>query len=317
MTGQRWSRRAFLALTLSMAGGLTAWGASDDEEPRTEELRTEPVRIGMASSLFRDTPEPLVRAMMQPFATLMQSQTGLSGKLIPGGDALNLGQQLAEDRLDLAVFHGIEFGWARQRYPELRPLMIAVNQHPHLYAYLVVRGDDSVAEFSDLKGKAFALPKRSREHCYMFLQRRCKAPKEFFSEVANPTNSEDALDDVVDGAVKAAVIDGVALECFKRRKPARFAQLKLLQKSETFPAGVVAYHPGTLDDATLKTFRDGMMNANKTALGRQLMTLWKLTSFEPVPVDYEETLQSIVKAYPLPPAVVPPLVKPVSKTIQR
>ena len=43
-----------------------------------------------------------------------------------------------------------------------------------------------------------------------------------------------------------------------------------------------------------------MMNANRTALGRRLMTLWRLTGFEQVPPDYDQTLADIVKAYPAP-----------------
>ena len=62
----------------------------------------------------------------------------------------------------------------------------------------------------------------------------------------------------------------------------------------------MAYHPGALDDDTLNKFRDGMINANKNALGRQFMTLWKLTAFEPVPADFDQTVTAIVKAYPPP-----------------
>jgi hypothetical protein len=67
-----------------------------------------------------------------------------------------------------------------------------------------------------------------------------------------------------------------------------------------FPAAVVAYHPGVLSDETLQRFREGMLNANKGALGRQFMALWKLTAFEAIPEDYEQTLIQILKAYPLP-----------------
>jgi len=67
-----------------------------------------------------------------------------------------------------------------------------------------------------------------------------------------------------------------------------------------FPAAVVAYRPGILDEATLKRFREGMMNANRTILGRQMLTLWKLTAFEEVPQDYEKVLSEILKTYPAP-----------------
>jgi ABC-type phosphate/phosphonate transport system substrate-binding protein len=264
------------------------------------------VRIAMVNSLFRDTPPSVIRVMMQPFAALMESQTGLPGELIPGGDAAQLGQLLSEDKAQVGVFHGFEFAWARQRYPELRPLLIAINQDRLLQALIVTRADASAAGLSDLKGKTLALPRCTREHCYLFLEHRCleygQEPSHFFSTITTPPSVEDALDDVVDGVVGSAIVDGVSLKCYERRKPGRFAQLKAIQRSELFPAAVVAYHPGTLDEDTLHRFRDGLIRANKKALGRQFLTLWKLTAFEPVPDDYEQTLADIVKAYPHPAA---------------
>jgi ABC-type phosphate/phosphonate transport system substrate-binding protein len=285
---------ALLSMLLLMAGRSGA----------ENETRAVPIRIGLVNSLFRDTPEPLVNTMMQPFGAIMESQTGLAGKMVPAGDARHLGQLLAEDKVHLGVFHGFEFGWARLKHPEIRPLVIAVNQQRHLQALVVVRADAPPEGFASLKGKKLALPSHSREHCHLYLDRCCKTcgqePKGFFGQVTTPDNVEDALDDLVDGLVNVVVVDSVSLECYRRRKPARCARLKVFQHSETFPAAVVAYHPGALDDDTLNKFRDGMINANKNALGRQFMTLWKLTAFEPVPADFDQTVTAIVKAYPPP-----------------
>src|SRR5262249_3410416 len=177
-----------------------------------------------------------------------------------------------------------------------------VNQSRHLRANLIVRANEMANDFADLKGKALALPNRSREHCHVFLERRCQAcgclPDKHFTKITKPSSAEEALDDVVDGIVQAAVIDSLALECYKRRKPGRFGRLKIAQQSEIFPATVIAYRPGALNNATIERFRDGMLGAHKSLLGRQLMNLWKLTSFEPIPNDYEETLKAIEKAYP-------------------
>lgn len=267
-----------------------------------ESTRPTPVRIGLVKTLFRDQPESLVRAVVQPFGAMMEEQTGVPGELICAGDALQLGQLLADDKVQLGVFHGIEFAWARQQHPELRPLMIAVNQDCHLRASLVVRKEARAESMIDLKGMTLALPRGTREHCLLFLQRRCQecgleAPR-LFAKITTPPNVEEALDDLVDNDVQAALVDNVSLECFKRRKPGRYARLRVAQESEVFPAGVLAYKEGAISEDILNRFRDGMVEANKTPLGRQLMTLWRLTSFEPVPADYEETLANIVKAYP-------------------
>src|SRR5207237_918546 len=154
------------------------------------------------------------------------------------------------------------------KHPELRPLMIAVNQQRHLQAFVIVRSDSQATSFKDLQDKPFALPRQTREHCNLYLERECqsarKAPRVYFSKITNPPNSEEAIDDLFDGVVQAAVVDDVSLDSYKRRKPGRFAKLKVLQTSEIFPAAVVAYRPGAIDEARLKRFREGMMNANRT-----------------------------------------------------
>jgi ABC-type phosphate/phosphonate transport system substrate-binding protein len=262
------------------------------------------VRVGMVRSLFRDTPEAMVSSMMQPFSAIIESQTGIVGQMVPGGEPVNLGRMLAEDKVHLAVFHGFEFGWAQQACPCIRPLVIAVNQQRHLRAMVLVSADAKVEKMTDLQGKAFAIPQKSREHCHLFVERGLQAtgcePKKFFSQITNPTTIEDALDDVVDNVVQGALVDGVSLDGYKYRKPARFTRLKVIEQSEVFPAAVVAYRPGALDDATISKFRDGMINANKGVLGRQFMTLWKMTGFEPVPADYDRIMAAILKVYPAP-----------------
>src|SRR5438105_1065584 len=68
-----------------------------------------------------------------------------------------------------------------------------------------------------------------------------KDPSQFFAKTTAPANSEDALDDVVDKVVQAAVVDRVALEAYKRRKPGRFTQLNPAATSRQFPTTVIAY----------------------------------------------------------------------------
>lgn len=258
------------------------------------------IRIGIAGSLFRGIPEPLLKASIHPFKMLMETQTGLRGDFAILADAGDLADQLSGDRLQLGVFMGIEFAWARSAHPELVPLMIAVNQHRHLHAHVLVRHDNSARAFADLAGKSLALPGQSREHCRLFLERRGRQTP---VQIVIPPGIEDALDDVVDGTIEAALVDGVSLQCYQRRKPARFERLRELEKSEAFPTAVVVHHAGALDDAALRSFRDGLVNANKTAFGRQLLTLWRMTAFEPIPDDYTLTLTRIVQAYPSPRAV--------------
>jgi len=262
------------------------------------------LQIGLMSSLFRGVPAPLANVVIQPFAEMMENQAGVRGKVATVGTPLELARQLNEDLVQVGVFHGFEFAWARQKYPQLEPLVIAVNQQRHLHAYLVVRKDGEANGLNDLRGKALALPTGSREHVLLFYERLLKGqgqePYQFFAKVTTPPNTEDALDDVVDELGDATLVDGVALQCYKQRKPRRFARLKVLQESPTCPAAVVAYRPGALDEALVRRLRGALLNANQASVGRQLMILWRMTAFEPVPADYEENLANIAKLFPPP-----------------
>jgi ABC-type phosphate/phosphonate transport system substrate-binding protein len=259
-------------------------------------------RIAIVKTLFREYPEPLMMALMEPFGLLWKAQTGWNSELT-AADPVDLGEMLAEGKVEIGVFHGIEFAWAQQKYPELCPLFIAYNKQRDLRACLVVRAEDKAARFDNLQGKSLALPKGQRIHCQLFMERECqvcgrKRPEEFFSQVTKPPDIEVALDGLVDGRVQAAIVDVVGLDSYKRRKPTRFGKIKMVQKSEIFPASVIAYRTGTFDNETVDLLKERMGRAYKNRLTRQLLTLWKLTAIEPVPPDFKETMANILKYYP-------------------
>jgi ABC-type phosphate/phosphonate transport system substrate-binding protein len=262
---------------------------------------TNPVRIGVVGSLFRDTPEPLVQAVMKPLKSLLDSQTGINGKMVAGGDALTLGNQLADDKVQLAVFHGFEFAWVHQKHAELKPLIVAVSSPSCAKVNVIVHKDCPAKKIADLKGLKLVVAQHTREHCHLFLERSCpESPTKFFVEVSTPADYEDALDAIVDGASDATVIDGGCLDTYARRKPGRFAKLKTLVQSESFPWAVVACNPANFNDAAQKRFREGIISVAQTSKGENLLAVCRITSFENVPESYEKDLKAIAKAYPAP-----------------
>jgi ABC-type phosphate/phosphonate transport system substrate-binding protein len=262
------------------------------------------VRIGVISSHFRDTSERLMQVIMRPFASLVESQTGVSGQLVAGGDAQKLSQRLKKGEVQFGIFHSAEFAWARAKSPELKPLVIAVNKQPFLRAHLIVARDSKVARLEDLKGKVLAMPHMSRAHCWLFLERRCVPEGDradnYFGRLTRPRDAAYAIDDVIDGAAQAAVIDDVDLAAYRKQYPEYFAKVKILQQSESFPCAVIAYYPGWVSEDLLDQFRTGMLAAKSTRRGRQMLQMCRITSFEEVPEDYEEQLREIARAYPPP-----------------
>lgn len=262
------------------------------------------LRVGIVQSLFRYANDAEAKSSMGQFETFMKNRTGLGGEFVTVKDAYALAEQLSSDKVRFGTFHGIEFAWAKQKYPKLTPLVVAVNQDSHLRAHLLVSKDSAATEFADLKGKSLAIPAGTREHCRLFLERRCMQQRQeqagFFGDISKPANSEDALDDTVDGMVQAVLVDNASLELFKSRKPARFARLKEIEKSEVFPTGTVAYLEGSVDDQTLDKVKKSLLTAQESADGRQILFTWKLSAFERVPSDYAKIVTDIVKSYPPP-----------------
>jgi ABC-type phosphate/phosphonate transport system substrate-binding protein len=182
--------------------------------------------------------------------------------------------------------------------------MIVAPEHP-IRAFLMVSGSSPATGFADLKGKTLAVPTGSRAHARLYLERSCEAlgrpPESFFAKITMPKTAEDALHDVADnGAVNAAIVDESALQCFKERNPGRAKRIKVIAESAVFPPSVVAYREGSLAADVIRHFRDGMSRAHTTPLGRQLLSLWLMTRFEPVPEDYSKALSDIAVAYPPP-----------------
>jgi ABC-type phosphate/phosphonate transport system substrate-binding protein len=290
------TRRVWLVAVAALAAAL-APGAVPAQTPAPE------VRIGVIQSLFRDIPEPLAEVLLQPFRVLLKNQTGLTSRISRAADADTLGKQLHDGKVDFAVFHGFELAWAQQKFPDLRPLMIAVNKHRELRAHLIVRNDSTAKVPADLRGAVVGVPVRNKEHCRIFLDGLCEKQsasiETFFEKVVRPASPEDALDDVIRGKLAAAVVDGVAWEAYAAIKPGCCNRLKCLTLSEAFPASVLAYsRKGGVSAALLKQFSDGMLAANRNARGKELLHLWKLTAFEPVPANYQQSLEHILSIYP-------------------
>lgn len=299
------SRRVMIA-GVALGVGLLVAAGSTRGRGRPEGPAS--MRIGVASSLFRDVPESMAMVLAAPLADLIAAQTGMSGKVLPAGSALEMGRKLAEGRLQLGVFQGVELAWARQKYPHLRPLVVITNQDRHFRAYLVTRAGTGVRRFADLRGKAVAVPKFSHEHIYLFVERPCREAgldgQHFFAKLTKPDTPEDALDDVVDGVVKAAFVEGMPLHLYERRKPGRSSLLRVVKESDVFPASAIVYHDGAMNPDTVQRLRQALLNAPDTSIGRQLMTLWRVSGFVEPPAEYLASLSKILKSYP-PPEVAP------------
>jgi ABC-type phosphate/phosphonate transport system substrate-binding protein len=272
--------------------------------PAVARYRAPAARIGVVSTLSPDTPAALLAIAMRPFRSYMEEQTGTAGVIVRGGDAFDLGRQLHEGTLQVGIFHGHEFAWAKAKYPTLEPIAVCINPLRSVRACLVVSARSTAASHADLRGGTVALPRDGRDHCRLYLDRRCVPPgvdpAAFYRRVARPSDTAGALDDVAAGRLHAAVVDAAALDRYAGANPGRARQLRIVQQSEAFPPGVIACDRGRLPAAEFQKWRQALLGAKDSPRGRQTLQLLKLATFEAPAADFDEALQAIAKAYPAP-----------------
>lgn len=261
-----------------------------------------PILVAMPQSMVTDIDDSEIDLLKEKFTSLLDEFAGLKGQLETAGDYQEVAKTLDAGKVHLGVFQGIEFAWIRDKHKDFEPLMIAIYEHTYVKTDLVVRKDAGIDSVAALKGKRIAVPKKSKEHIHLFLQKLVskaggKDAKSFF-RVSSAASYEKALDDLSDKKVDAVIADKAALEFYARVKPGRYAEFKALETSEEFPPAVVVYKKGALSEGVLEQFKKGMLRANKSERGQHLMGTWNISSFELVPKDFQTKLAEIVKAYP-------------------
>jgi ABC-type phosphate/phosphonate transport system substrate-binding protein len=262
----------------------------------------DPVKLGLVNSLFREIPSGLVLLGLQPFKAYLDAELEVNSKLVAGGDPFQLADQLKSGALHLGVFHGTEFAWAKQRHEKLKPLFIAVNGEPSLSAHLLVRKESKYRTIKDLYQKVLIVPSRSREHCWMFLERRCvkpgTKPRAYYEELFRVADVFQAMDQVQAGKATAVLVDGAEWTAFQKMEPKKAANLRPLLSSEPLPCALLGSWEGALQPKLLERFTTGMLNAHKSDKGRELLKVMRITGFQAIPADFDKQLEAAAKAYP-------------------
>jgi ABC-type phosphate/phosphonate transport system substrate-binding protein len=269
-----------------------------------ERARLEVLRIGAHDYLGSKDKGNKEAGALDTLQNFIKTETKLDNDITHENDWRQLAEKMAKGQLHLGVFEGYEFAWAQDKDDRLKPLALAVNVYRYPVVYVVTRRDHAATDFAGLRGQSLSEPTIGAAYVRLYLDRQCQAGgtkmKDFFSRITTPDNVEDALDDVVDGIVQAAVVDRAGLEAFKRRKPGRYGRLKAVARSGPLPPAVVAYYAGTLDQGTLEQFRNGLLRAHQKERGQTLLTLFRVTSFDGVPQDFDGVLKETRKAFPPP-----------------
>src|SRR5262245_48988876 len=97
------------------------------------------VKVGLTDRVFHVPTGKSLKKAAAPFVSLLESTTGVNGEAIEGGDAKGLAAKLKGGDVQLGVFSGVEFAWAKKANPKLEPLLLCVNGPRNVKALLLVR----------------------------------------------------------------------------------------------------------------------------------------------------------------------------------
>ncbi len=266
--------------------------------------QAKPVQLGMAKTFLEGQPKSFVEIATDDFKDVMKKTTGLAGDLNARLGPLDVAEKLNAKEFDFGILHAHEFAWVQKKYPDIRPLLIAANKNHADHAHLIVHKNNGDKSIADLRGKKLDLPLGTNEICRMFLRKHCQDKKgleAFFGAIVKAPAQVDALDGVARGLTHATVVNTSWLAFYKDVKGAVFEKnLMVLQQSEAFPAAVILFKQGGVNEATLKQFRTGLLKSHTLVEGRDMMKSWNIEAFEAPPKDYDKRLAEVLKAYPMP-----------------
>lgn len=295
--------RSVLCRAAALAGfGLAVafWASSPSVVGQQSQRKL--LRIG-TSGILTTEKTGKEESALETLKAFIKEETGMDNEIARQKDWKELTDKMVKGEMDVGVYQGYEYAWAQERHADLKPLALAVNVYTYPTAYVVTNRNNKAQKFADLQGQSLAIPLTGQRFLRLFVERQSeaaakKSAEKFFTKIATPDNTEDALDDTVDGVVGAMVVDRAALEAFRRRKPARFRNLKEVIQSPPVLPTLAAYYGNHLDQATLARLRTGLLEANRKEKGETLLTLFRFTGFVDPPSDFDKVLGETRKAFP-------------------
>lgn len=258
-------------------------------------------QIGVPKSFFRDVPADLLPLAGQPFEELFKEQTGLNGKIAQEADAMSVAKKIDAGELQLGVLYGHEFAVVREKFPNLQPIVCAVDRPKKIQALIIVRHDSKAASLKDMKEPKLALATALKDHAKLYLDKQ--RTDEMVSGVFKTekvATVHDAIHKVKDGSADLTVTDSASWAYFEKLYPGLSKNLRVLSQSDEFPPSVVVCKKGAIDEAAIKKIRDGFLAAHENSKVRSVLTVIHVEKFDAVPDDYDDRLKACLKAYPKP-----------------
>ena len=169
-------------------------------------------------------------------------------------------------------------------------------------AVILVRHDCKATNLSDLKGCKLTLAPTLKDHARLFWERKRAEDMEDgdFCSTEKVSTVHDGIHKLLESEADVTVADHADWSYFEKLYPGAAKNLKVLARSEEFPATVLVFKKGTLPDVVLSKIRDGFLGAHENSKAARIMKIIRIDRFSAIPEGYEESLRVCRKCYPKP-----------------
>jgi ABC-type phosphate/phosphonate transport system substrate-binding protein len=275
-------------------------------------MAKKPLEVRLYSSVTGGVSDTHARAYTRPMIELLEQEEQLdypvNFDLVKGEtteDLLRLGADIDAGRCHIAVLWGLEYGWLRQEFPTLAPLVILAQHAGSWVSQVMVWDELTPDQFAELKGMRLAMYRRIPLMDRLFLEKLVKQEGEtvdtFFGAVEEHPTVQSAILSVRRAEADCVVVNIVAYSRHIANQP----ELKVRQvvKSAPFPEPLLVGQReqiNALRPGLWKEVQEKLTAIHRTAQGQQCLDFWREEQFvRPVKEHFEEPLERRLREYPI------------------
>jgi ABC-type phosphate/phosphonate transport system substrate-binding protein len=219
-------------------------------------------------------------------------------------DLLRFGREINDGAVHLGVIWGLEYGWLRSRWPELRPMAVCMQRKYAYESRVMVREGFGARTLADLRGKRLATYQGASLMDRMYLDKLLKDNKEtensFFKEIKTYPTAKSAILAVRNNEADCLVVNMVAYARHITTGPK--LKLDYLLPSEPFPETAIVGRPDRIDAlrrGLWSDMRKSLETIHRTAEGRQCVDFWTIEQFSSPGKTFEQLVRERLRDYPI------------------
>jgi phosphonate transport system substrate-binding protein len=172
------------------------------------------------------------------------------------------------------------------------------RQQPVYFSDVIVRREEAVKDFADLRSKVWAYNEPHSHSGYnitRFMLAQKKLSSDFFGEIVEAGSHERALKLLLRGKIYATALDSTVLETEIRNDPHLADRIRILESWGPSPIPPWVIHR-SLDRKVAITLRDAMVSMNSNAEGKSILDADSVSRFtQVVDSDYDRIREMYFK----------------------